>query len=258
MRRRRGVLAGRPIEIALLSDASELEEARARGCHLALALEGAGSGLWRSLGFRPLPASETACRTVLPAAWPREPSWIGAGEEPEAGISGLRPFLPLDLDAVADIHAQDMQGQVLRLDRDRRDWERILEDLRLHAVPAEERAPFWVIERQGRIDGYAVLQAGSPTLRWREHGARKGSEEAAVDLFWGALAWARRRRVPRIEGWWMPGALTQGPLYPASDRRRKDRVPVILPLMQDLLPLGIAREEDCRIFEIDLVGLEAQ
>ncbi|HXU11007.1 MAG TPA: hypothetical protein VN898_03515, partial [Candidatus Binatia bacterium] len=92
MRRRRGVLAGLPIDIALLSDPSELDEAR--DCHLALALEGAGPGPWRPLGFRPLPASETACRTVLPAAWPREPSWIAAGEEPEAGIPGLRPFLP--------------------------------------------------------------------------------------------------------------------------------------------------------------------
>lgn len=247
MRRRRGVLAGRPIDIALLSDASELDEARARGCHLALALEGAGPGPWRALGFRPLPASETACRTVLPAAWPREPSWIAAGEEPEAGITGLRPFRSPDRDAVADIHAQDMQGQVLRIDRDRRDWERILEEVR-------PPAPFWVIERQGRIDGYLVLQAGSPTLRWREHGARRDAEGAAVDLFWGALAWARRRGIARIEGWWMPGALTRGPLYPASDRRRKDRVPVVLPLVQDLPPLEIAREEDCRVCELDVLG----
>lgn len=254
MRRRRGVLAGRPIDIALLSDPSELEEARARGFHLALALEGAGPGPWRPLGFRPLPASETACRTVLPAAWPREPSWIAAGEEPETGISGLRPFIPPDLDAVADIHAQDMQGQILRLDRDRGDWERILEDVRPSAVAGEERAPFWVIEHRGRIDGYAVLQAGSPTLRWREHGARPDAEGAAVDLFWGALAWARRRGIARIEGWWMPGALTLGPVYPASDRRRKDRVPSVLPLVQDLPPLEIAREEDCRIGELDVLG----
>lgn len=252
MRRRRGVLAGRPIDIALLSDPSELEEAR--DCHLALALEGAGPGPWRTLGFRPLPASETACRTVLPAAWPREPSWIAAGEEPEAGIPGLRPFLPSDLDAVMDIHAQDVQGQVFRIDRDRRDWERVLEEFRPPAVPGEERAPFWVIERQGRIEGYAVLEAGSPTLRWREHGARRDAEGAAVDLFWGALAWARRRSVARIEGWWMPGALTLGPIYPASDRRRKDRVPVVLPLVRDLPTLDFAREEDCRICEIDVLG----
>lgn len=261
MRLQPGVLDGRPIRIAVLADADPadvavVEEARARGCHLALALAPVEPGPWISLGFRPLPASETACRTVLPAAWPREPSWLAAGEGPEAGVAGLRSFRPSDLDAVADIHAEDMRDQVLRLDRDRRDWERILEDRPMPAVPGEERAPFWVIERQGRVEAYVVLESVPPTLRWREHGVRPGAGEDGVDLFWSALAWARRRGLPRIEGWRMPDVLTLGPLYPASERRRKDRIPMLLPLAPGLAAGEFAREKDCRIFELDI--LEAQ
>ena len=246
MRRHPGVLAGRPVDIALLADPGAVQEARAQGCHLALGLAGPGADPWIDAGFRPLPASETACRTLLPAAWPREPGWIAAGEEPEAGVPGLRAFLPSDLDAVAEIHADEMHRQVLRLDRDRRAWDRILRE-------RQTPAPFWVIERRGRVEGYAVLQAAPPTLRWREHGVRPGAEETAADLFWSALAWARRQRIPRIEGWRMPGALTLGPLYPASERGRKDRIPVLLSLDAQPQSVEFTREEDCRIFELDVL-----
>src|SRR5688572_5763132 len=203
MRRHAGVLAGRPIDIALLDDPGGVEEARAQGCHLALGLAEIGSGRWAAAGFRPLPASETACRTVLPAAWPKEPAWIAAGEEPESGVQGLRGFLPSDLDVVMHIHSEDMRGQVLRLDRDRRALEQVTRD-RVPASRQEVAAPFWIIERQGRVEGYVVLEAAPPTLRWREHGVRSGAADAEVDLFWGALAWARKRGIARIEGWRMP------------------------------------------------------
>ena len=251
MRRLPGVLSGRPVEIALLADTAEVEGARAQGCHLALGLAARGSGRFSDAGFRPLPASETACRTFLPAAWPREPAWIAAGEEPEAGVPGLRAFLPSDLDAVAEIHSEDMRSQGLRLDRDPRAWERILR-------ARHSTAPFWVIERQGRVEGYVVLESAPPTLRWREHGVRPGAEQTAADLFWSALAWARRQGIPRIEGWRMPGALTLGPLYPASERGRKDRIPMLLPLLPQPQPVEFAREEDCRIFELDVLEPGAQ
>lgn len=246
MRRHTGVLAGRPVDIEILADPGDVQEARARGSHLALGLAGPSAGRWIDAGFGPLPASETACRTLLPAAWPKEPAWLAAGEEPEAGVPGLRSFNPSDLDAVAEIHSEEIQGQVLRLDRDRRAWERILGERR---TPA----PFWVIERRGRVEGYVALEAGPPTLRWREHGARPGAGDVAADLFWSALAWARKRGIPRIEGWRMPGALTLGPLYPASERRRKDRIPMLLPLALQPEPVEFAREEDCRVFELDLL-----
>ena len=253
MRRHPGDLSGRPVDIALLADAGEVEEARAQGFHLALGLATPGSGRFIDAGFRPLPASETACRTFLPAAWPREPAWIAAGEEPETGVPGLRAFRPSDLDAVTEIHSEEMQGQVLRLDRDRRAWERILGGGAAPSGPPREAASCWVIETRGDIEGYVVLEAAPPTLRWREHGVRPGAEKAAADLFWSALAWARGRGIPRIEGWRMPGALTLGPLYPASERGRKDRIPVLLPLAPQPQPVEFAREEDCRIFELDVL-----
>ncbi|HEV8703161.1 MAG TPA: hypothetical protein VGV60_17970 [Candidatus Polarisedimenticolia bacterium] len=258
MRRHPGVLDGRPVQIAVLSDAGELEEARALGCHLALALAEAGSEAWRSVGFRALPASETACRTVLPAAWPREPAWVARAEDPESRVPGIRPFAPSDLDAVLEIHHEETRGQVLRLDRGRDDWERILEERLARLRRRGEDCPFWVLERRGRVEGYVVLEAAPPTLRWREHGARRGAKDDLVDLFWSALAWARRHNLPRIEGWRMPGVLTLEPLYPASERRRKDGIPMLLPLAPDLTPGEFAREEDCRIFEIDVLGDEAQ
>ena len=258
MRRHSGVLDGRPVTLAVLPDAGALEEARALGCHLALALAEVGSEAWSSLGFRPLPASETACRTVLPAAWPREPAWVAKAEEPESRVPGLRPFAPSDLDAVLEIHHEETRGQVLRLDRGRDGWERILEERLARLRQRGEECPFWVIESRGRVEGYVVLEAAPPTLRWREHGARQGADDCPVDLFWSALAWARRRHLLRIEGWRMPGVLTLGPLYPASERRRKDGIPMLLPLTPDLRPKEFAREEECRIFELDVLGDSAQ
>lgn len=253
MRRRSGAFHGSPVTIALVEDAGALDEARAQGFDLALGLEAAGADLWASLGFRPLPASETACRTVLPAAWPREPAWVAACEEPEARVPGLRVLQPDDLEAVRGIHREQTRDLILRVDRGREDWERILEARRSRARLHGENGPFWVLERGGRVEGYVALEVATPTLRWREHGARTGASGVPVDLFWSALAWARRRGLPRIEGWRMPEALTLGPLYPASERRRRDGIPMILPLTPGLQPGDFGREEDCRLFELDVL-----
>lgn len=264
-----GALDGQPVRIARLDGVFTLPEvrgrghaaqivtgalarARAEGCHLALLMAEGGAGLWAGLGFRSLPASETACRTVLPAPWPREPPWAAAGDDPEARVPGLRPGLPGDLDGIADIHREEAAGQRLRLERGGGAWEQVFLERDLRRRFRGEEGPFWVIERQGRIAAYVLLEAAPPMLRWREHGVRRGAEDGLADLFWSALVWARRRRLQRIEGWRMPGALTLGPLYPASERRRKDRIPMLLPLHPGVAPPPYAREEDCRIFELDV------
>jgi hypothetical protein len=112
--------------------------------------------------------------------------------------------------------------------------------------------PFWVIERSGRVDAYALLQARRPTLRWREHGARRGAEDLLPDLFWSALGWARGERLQRIEGWRMPDVLTLMPLYPTSNRRRRDNLAMLRTLGPVSQPLNFAREDECRLWELDV------
>lgn len=263
-----GVLDGRPIRIARLDGVftfpeargrghasrlagAAIDRARAEGCDLILLVAEGGAGLWTRLGFRALPASETACRTVLPAPWPREPAWVAAGVDPAGWSPGVRPGRPEDLDAIADLHREEVSGQKFRVERGRDAWEQLLLKRDLRRRFGGEEAPFWVSENQGRLDAYVLLEAAPPTLRWREHGARRGAEGGLADLFWCALAWARRRGLQRIEGWRMPGALTLGPLYPASERRRRDGIPMVLPLHPGVAPPAGAREDDCRVFELD-------
>ena len=222
--------------------AAVLESARVGGHSLALALTSESGGTGALDGFQPLPCSEAACRTVLPVPWPKEPEWLRAGEDPLRFVPGLRPWRPDDLEEVAAIHAETIARQRLRIDRSAETWERILR---------AQDAPFFVIESSGRVDAYVLLGAGRPTVRWREHGARRGAEDLLADLFWSVLAWARGARLQRIEGWCMPGILTVRPLYPTSDRSRKGRVPMLRTLDPRTPLPELKSEDECRLWELD-------
>jgi len=265
-----GALDGRPVRIAHVEAAfplgdtggpelfaelrdETLRQAHGRGHALAILIPPAGGADLASHGFRALPCSETACRTFLPAPWPKEPAWLRAGESAFGRVPGLRPGRPEDIDDLAAIHTEEIAGQRLRTDRDRGAWEQIFLARGVPGRPGGARDPFWVIERGGRVEAYVLLQALPPMLRWREHGARRGAETLLADLFWSALGRARQERLPRIEGWRMPEVLTLEPLYPTSTRRRK----VNLAMLKMLDPVSPApkleREDDCRLWELDLV-----
>ena len=228
-----------------------LEEARLQGHALAIRVSPAGGAEHFDRGFHALPCSEAACRTFLPAPWPKEPAWLRAGEEALGRVPGLRPGRPEDIDAIASIHAEEIAGQRLRIDRDRGLWDQIFlarETLRRMSGAAD---PFWVIERGGRVVAYVLLRAGPPTLRWREHGARREARAPLADLFWSALCWARGKRLQRIEGWCMPEVLTVEPLYPTSDRRRRNNLVMLRPLDQVPQAPVFAGEDECRLWELD-------
>ena len=166
-------------------------------------------------------------------------------------VPGLRPGRPDDIDALAAIHADEIAGQRLRIDRSHELWDRIFlaRDLRRRRSGAVD--PFWVIEMGARVEAYVLLRPERPTLRWCEHGARRGSEGLLADLFWCALGWARAHGLQRIEGWRLPEVLTVEPLYPTSDRRRKTNVAMLKPL-DPIAPVPkFARESDCRLWELD-------
>jgi hypothetical protein len=223
--------------------AAALEEARGTGHTLALTLVTEPGGFGALDGFRALPCSEAACRVVLPARWPKEPAWLAVGEDPLRSVPGLRPGRPADLDEIETIHAAEVAGQRLRIDRDRGAWE--------HALVTRGDAPFWVIDTGGHVDAYVLLGAGQPTLRWLEHGARRGADRLLADLFWAALGWARGRGLQRIEGWRMPEVLTVEPLYPTSDRKRRSNVPMLRALDPEVPLPDFKREDECRLWELD-------
>jgi hypothetical protein len=231
--------------------APALEQARAGGHDIALLVSSIGEGAYARLGFKAIPCSEAACRTFLPTAWPKEPAWLGEGADPLASVPGLRHGRPDDLEALADIHAEETASQRLRIDRPLALWEQIFLRRDLLARLAGVEAPLFVIERERRVEAYVLLQAGTPTLRWREHGARKDAGDLLTDLFWVALAWARGKRLQRIEGWFMPGVLTLEPLYPTSDRRRKSDLVMLKALDPASRGPDFAREEECRLWELD-------
>jgi len=208
------VLDGRPVRIAhveaalplgntvdperageLLDEA--LQQAHGRGHALAILISPAGGPGFARHGFRALPCSETACRTFLPAPWPKEPAWLRAGESALGRVAGLRPGRPEDIPDLTGIHAEEIAGQRLRIDRDCGAWEQIFLARGIPGRTGVARDPFWVIEKGGRVEAYVLLQALPPTLHWREHGARRGAESLLADLFWGVLGWARQDRLPR-------------------------------------------------------------
>jgi len=230
-----------------------LQQAHGRGHALAILISPAGGPGFARHGFRALPCSETACRTFLPAPWPKEPAWLRAGESALGRVAGLRPGRPEDIPDLTGIHAEEIAGQRLRIDRDCGAWEQIFLARGIPGRTGVARDPFWVIEKGGRVEAYVLLQALPPTLHWREHGARRGAESLLADLFWGVLGWARQDRLPRIEGWRMPEALTLEPLYPTSTRRRKENLAMIKALDPDSQAPEFEREDDCRLWELDFV-----
>jgi len=240
---------GRGHASALLGRA--LEEARQAGHDLAMLVASMPQSLYERAGFDPLPASETACRTVMPAPWPKEPAWLRSGDDPLARIPGLRRGGEDDLPAIAAIHAEETAQQRLRIDRDPAAWEFVLMKTGMPRGRGTDEDRFWVIERGGRVKAYVFLQAESPTLRWREHGALRDARVLLAELFWCALSVARRRRLERIEGWQMPEILTLGPLYPASQRSRKTDRPMLRSLDPALVAPVFANEEECRLWELD-------
>ncbi len=252
-----GSLDGRPVRIALLvaarvPEAAVLDRARAAGCALALVVAEEGRTSWERLGFRVLPATESACRARMPVPWPREPGWLARGGDPLREVPGLRAFRPADLPSLVEMHAAAQATQRLRIERDRAAWEAILEGLHeRRAASAGADDPIWIIEQETAVAAYAVLEAVPPVLRWREHGARAGHEEWLLDLFWAALARARLRGLKRIEGWSLPPALTATPIYPTSHRRRAVPAVMVRSLDPGLGPPAFGGEEECRICELD-------
>jgi len=263
-----GALDGRAVRIAHLTDAfpvdgssgadeatalkeEALRQVRESGHALAIEIAKVAGESRRLQGFRALPCSEAACRTHLPVAWPKEPPWLRAGEEAPGRVPGLRPGRPVDIDALAGIHAQEIASQRLRVDRPRDLWDRIVlaRDLRSSTDGALD--PFWVIDRGAGVEAYVLLRTERPTLRWCEHGTRPGSEGLLADLFWCALGWARSRGLQQIEGWRLPEVLTVEPLYPTSDRQRKTDVVMFMPLDPKAPFPDLVREEDCRLWELD-------
>jgi GNAT superfamily N-acetyltransferase len=264
----RGELEGRPILVAGVGavftpssrrgrgHAASLIEAalacaRDRGHDLALLLSEIGGAYYERLGFRALPAQEAACMAFLPVPWPREPPWIGAGGDPLREIAGLRPGRPEDLESLVAVRDEATRGQRFRLLRGRRRWEHLLFQADLETRHRRDGADHrWVVERNGAVLAYAILKEGKGRLLWKEHGARLGSEGVLIDLFWAALALARRLGVGRIDAWHLPVAVTDGPLYPIARRPRREPVPMLRPLGADPLP-SLAGVEECRISWLD-------
>jgi GNAT superfamily N-acetyltransferase len=228
-----------------------LEGARSGGHAIALLVSEIGEAYYARQGFRALPATEAACRTTLPAPWPKEPAWVAHGD-PLREVRGLRRWGAADLDALVRIHDAATEGGRLAVLRDRSAWEQVLLKLELASrLPAGGEDLLWVIDRGEGVEAYAVLKETGDTLRWREHGARRGSEDVLVDLFWGALARARRLRMERLEGWHLPDAVTETALYPIARRKRKSPVVMARALDPEIELPDFAREEDCRLGELD-------
>lgn len=261
-----GRLDGRPVRIAQASRIAGFPEARdqealllaraletavSSGHDLALIVSPTGQEPYARQGFKAVPCSEAACRTVLPAPWPKEPPWLRQGTGPHACVPGLRPGRADDLEALAEIHAEETAPQRLRIERPRALWEQIFLTRGLLERLVGIETPFFVIERERRVLAYVLLEAGAPTLRWREHGAREDAHGLLGDLFWAALAWARGKGLQRIEGWCMPEVLTVLPLYPTSDRRRAGDIVMLKTLVPASRVPDFAREEECRVWELD-------
>jgi len=234
-----------PIDVAL-------EGERRAGCALALLIAAGDAGRFDAQRFAVLPATEAACMSRMPAPWPGEPAWVEAAD-PFQAVPGLRPALVGDLAAIAAIHEAMIRDQRLRIARDRADWEAILA---IGESDPSRRDPHdtlvWVIESGGVVAAYLVLRESPGSLRWREHGTMPGAADLAATLFWSALAWSRRRSLPRLEGWLLPPEVTARPLYPVARRTRSAPVLLLRPLDPALASLSLTREEECRIWELDL------
>lgn len=270
----RGVLDGRPLRIAGLGalfpapaqiglgkrrgrgDPAALLEAvlgiasRERAA-LALVVSEIGPAPYETHGFRALPATEAACRARMPAPWPKEPSWVDAGD-PFAEVPGLRPGAPGDLEVLIAIHQEAISGQRFRLDRERAAWGCALSRIVPGHRPQEDgEEQLLVIEERGQVTAYALFRRMPKALRWLEHGARPGSEARLIDLFWCALARARRDGVKRLEGWFLPPAPPGGAFYPIA-RRTRELSLVMGRVLDPAFELPRFKSEaECRVFELD-------
>jgi hypothetical protein len=150
------------------------------------------------------------------------------------------------------LHAQSGVGAPFRLTRDRAAWEQIL--LKIDAgrrLRREGETAVWMIEDGEGPAAYAVLRDSPGVVRWLEHGARPGGERRVDDLFWAAIARARRRGMKRLEGWSLPGGPAGEALYPIARRARSRPLLMARGLDPQLTLFGLHSEADCRIGELD-------
>src|SRR5260221_2303827 len=264
-----GVLDARPLRIAGVGAlftpparrgqghaAALLERALAlaasEGAGVALLVSEIGAAWYEKRGFRALPATEAACRARMPAPWPKEPQWVGTGD-PLIAVPGLRPGRPDDLEALVAIHQAAISGQRFRMERDRADWDyALLKSALAHKLRGDGEEQLLVIEEGGPIAAYALLKQMPEALRWKEHGARPGSEAPSLDLFWCALALARRSGKERVEGWFLPPAPEAGRAYYPIARRGRAVPAVIWRALDPATELPrLPDEEEGRVFELD-------
>jgi len=235
---------------ALLEEA--LRRAGGEGAALALLVSEIGASWYEKRGFRTLPATEAACRARMPAPWPKEPQWVGAGD-PFMAVPGLRPGRPDDLEALVAIHQTAISGQRFRMERDRAAWDyALLKSALAHRVRGDGEEQLLVIEEGGPVAAYAFLKQMPEALRWKEHGTRPGSEARSIDLFWCALALARRSGKERVEGWFLPPAPAAGGAYYPIARRTRTLPAVMARALDTAIDLPrFTDEEECRVFELD-------
>ncbi|HUD71343.1 MAG TPA: GNAT family N-acetyltransferase [Dongiaceae bacterium] len=248
---------GRGVARALVDAALPL--ARAAGADLALLMSEIGPDLYLRSGFETIPALESGCLPFLPVPWAGEPAWLRADRDPGASVPGLRPFEPADLDALVAIHEEAGRGQRFRLRRDPPAWEQtfLRSTLRRRFLRGQDDQVL-VIEAERRdgaaskVLAYAVLREVPGGLEWREHGARLGAEERLVDLFWTAIAQARRRGVNRIDAWQFPAIVTTRRVYPIAVRPLKEPSIMLRRLDPEMPPLAFDGPEECRVSWLDL------
>jgi GNAT superfamily N-acetyltransferase len=263
-----GELHGRSVRIAGVGALFTLPEHRGRGFAaalvetvlgrarrdrfgLALLLSDIDGAYYTRLGFSALPAGEASCVTALPAPWPGEPAWVSEAD-PLRGVPGLRFCGPAEVEALGRLHEADESAAVLRLTRDRRSWEQLF--LKTDAgrrLRGEGETVFWIIDDHAGPAAYAVVRDRPGALRWLEHGARPGGERRLDDLFWAAIARARRRGLARLEGWSLPSGAAGKTLYPIARRARRRPLPMVRLLEPGLTLSGLRNETDCRIGALD-------
>ena len=259
-RTRRALLDGREVSLAILSGSKAppagveqaLNDARSEGCALALVVSTMAAAGALPAGFVLLPASETACYARMPVPWPKEPKWVEAGELEEA-VPGLRPARPADLEGVAAIHDASTAAQRFRILRDRPIWDRLLRAPKARGSASGGRsARVEVIEKGSTAVAYAVLVETPAALVVKEHGAAAGESDRLVDLFWVALARARRAGLLRLEGWHFPPAVAAKGLYPVARRARASPALLLRSLDPALDLPTFTVEDECRVGALDL------
>lgn len=240
---------GRRFGAALLE--TVLAGARDDRAELALLLSDIEVSYFLQLGFSVLPGGEASCVTVLPAPWPHEPAWVGEADPP-AGVPGLRLAAPDDLDHLTRLHDRYESSGSFRLVRERMLWDHLL--LKAFAgrrLGGEGETVIWMIDERAAPAAYAILRVHDGTLRWLEHGTRRGADHLQEVLFWAAIAMARRRGLARLEGWSLPHGAEGKPLYPIARRTRRRPILMARALEPGLSLSDLHHETDCRIGEFE-------